>query len=340
VGVLDAFWDEKGYISPQEYSRFCNATVPLVRLPKFVYTTAETFETPAELYHFGPQDLQKPSITWTIKDPSGTTLASGTFDSKVIPTGTNTPLGTVRFPLASISKATKLKLEIAVAKTAFANDWDFWVYPATLPTLAANDVYYCTSLDAKAQEVLNQGGKVFLNGAGKVVKGKEVVMNFTPVFWNTSWFKMRPPHVTGFLTNAKHPALADFPSEDYSNLQWWEIVNRSQVMVLEDFPAGFTPIVQPIDTWFINRRLGLIMEAKVGKGKLIVSSANLSAEPSHGPAARQLYYSLLRYMQSAQFNPTYAVELKTVQDIFQAPSKETFMTYTKDSPDELKPKAK
>ncbi|WP_179197697.1 hypothetical protein [Hymenobacter crusticola] len=44
-------------------------------------------------------------------------------------------------------------------------------------------------------------------------------------------------------------------------------------------------------------------------------------------------------MQSEQFKPAYAVELKTVQDIFETPSKETFATYTKDSPDELKPKA-
>ena len=29
VGVLDPFWEEKGYITPAEYSRFCNSTVPL-----------------------------------------------------------------------------------------------------------------------------------------------------------------------------------------------------------------------------------------------------------------------------------------------------------------------
>ncbi len=37
VGVLDAFWEEKGYISPEEYRRFCAPTVPLARLPKLIY---------------------------------------------------------------------------------------------------------------------------------------------------------------------------------------------------------------------------------------------------------------------------------------------------------------
>ena len=37
VGVLDAFWDSKGYISAEEYSRFCGPVVPLARLPKMVW---------------------------------------------------------------------------------------------------------------------------------------------------------------------------------------------------------------------------------------------------------------------------------------------------------------
>jgi len=41
VGVLDAFWEEKGYISPEEYKKFCNTTVPLARLKKRIYILKE-----------------------------------------------------------------------------------------------------------------------------------------------------------------------------------------------------------------------------------------------------------------------------------------------------------
>ena len=34
VGVLNAFWESKGYVSGESYSRFCNSVVPLVRFPK------------------------------------------------------------------------------------------------------------------------------------------------------------------------------------------------------------------------------------------------------------------------------------------------------------------
>ncbi|OUJ72175.1 exo-beta-1,4-galactosidase [Hymenobacter crusticola] len=338
VGVLNPFFREKAYVTAQQYRRFCQPTVPLARLPKFVFTSDETFEATAELYHYGPQALPPTALTWTIKDASGALVGQGSFAATAIPTGTNTPLGSIRVPLDRVSKATQLTLQIAVPGTTVANDWNFWVYPAQLPSLPTKDVYYCTHLDAHARQVLAKGGRVLLNAAGQVIKGKEVVMNFTPVFWNTSWFKMQPPHVTGFVVNPVHPALADFPTEAHSDLQWWEIVNQAQVMHLEDFPAGFRPIVQPIDTWFLNRRLALVFEARVGAGRLLVTSANLSpTDDARRPAARQLYYSLMRYAQSAQFQPGASVALNVVQDLFETPSREQFRTYTKSTPDELKP---
>jgi hypothetical protein len=45
-------------------------------------------------------------------------------------------------------------------------------------------------------------------------------------------------------------------------------------------------------------------------------------------------------MASAQFNPKYEVDFNTIKDIFVSPSKQQFETFTKDSPDELKPKPK
>src|SRR5665647_1177868 len=49
VGVLDPFWEEKGYISPAEYSRFCNTTVPLARLKKMIFTEGETMISDIEV---------------------------------------------------------------------------------------------------------------------------------------------------------------------------------------------------------------------------------------------------------------------------------------------------
>ena len=339
VGVLNPFWEEKGYFTAKEFSRFCSPTVPLAQLEKFVYNSSETFNATVEIAHYGEKPLVNVVVVVRIKNTSGKVLFDYKYTNQNLSFGNNL-LGDVSFSLSQITEAEKLNFEISIDGTSYANDWDFWVYPKELPQYKTN-FYYTTTLDEQAKKVLADGGNVFLNAAGKVVKGKEVIQNFTPIFWNTSWFKMRPPHTLGLLLNTNHAAFKNFPTEYHSNLQWWEIVNKTQVMNLEDFPSAFKPLVQPIDTWFMNRKLAMIFEAKVGKGKIIVSSANLSPELNVSqPAARQLFYSLQRYMQSPQFQPQFEVDFITIDDLFKTGSKQIFDTYTKDSPDELKPKIK
>nr|WP_294895339.1 sugar-binding domain-containing protein [uncultured Pedobacter sp.] len=337
VGVLDAFWDEKGYINAKEFSQFCNEVVPLSRMKKFTFNNSETFEASVDVANYGAKVLDNATVICVLKDSNGKTVFTYKYN-KTLPIGF-TNLGKITYSLAPFQKAEKLNLEITIANTPYHNDWNIWVYPSKIPDLK-NDVYYTTSLDAKAKAVLAKGGKVFLNAAGKVVKGKEVVQTFLPVFWNTSWFKMRPPHTLGILLDPKNKVFANFPTSYHSDLQWWEILNKQQVMNLEDFPDDFRPLVQPIDTWFMNRRLASVFEANVGGGKLIVSSSNLSADKADGTPSKQLYYSIIKYMASADFNPKWTVNLDTVEDLFKSSSKQQFDTFTKDSPDELKPNQK
>lgn len=338
VGVLNAFYEPKGYIKAEEFRRFCNATVPLARLPKFVFTNNESFEASVELYHFGETPLRQARVTWRIVDGSGKEVTKSTFAPKDIPVGNCFTVGTVTFPLQRITKASKFTLEVFVENTSFKNDWEFWVYPSSLPEVVSSDVHFCTSLDEKAMMVLNHGGKVFLHAAGKVENGKDVVQHFKPVFWNTSWFKMRPPHTLGIVVDPGHAAFAQFPTEFHSNLQWWEILDRQQVMNLENFPPSFRPIVQPIDTWFINRRLGMVFEAKVGKGKILVCSADLTSKLDERPATRQLLYSFMQYMQSEKFDPIHTIDIATIRELFEVKERETYNPFTKATPDELKPK--
>jgi hypothetical protein len=336
VGVLDAFWDEKGYTNATEFKRFSNSTVPLSRIKKFVYYNDETFEADLEIAHYGQKAFKNASIRWVLKNDFGQVYQAGRIENQHIEIGEQNEIGKIQVDLSSLHKAQRLNLEVSIEGTSFINDWDIWVYPRTLPEVS-KEIYYTTELDDKAKEVLENGGKVFFNIAGKVVKGKEVIQHFLPVFWNTSWFKMRPPHTTGFVLDATHPAFEYFPTKSYSQLQWWEIVNRAEVMNLEDFPEAFKPLIQPIDTWFMNRRLAQVFEAKVGNGKVIVSSANLSYDIEGKPAAKQLYYSLITYMDSERFNPVFTIDFDTIKDITLSESKQKFDTYTKGTPDELRP---
>ncbi|WP_321334234.1 sugar-binding domain-containing protein [uncultured Bacteroides sp.] len=335
VGMLNVFFGEKGYITAGEMRRFCGPTVPLARINKFVYKNNETFTADIEVAHFYKAPLLHAKTVYTIKDSYGKVYAEGVISTKDIPIGNCFQLGRISYSLQKITCPQKLNLEVRIEGTDAVNDWDFWVYPAQVKINQGN-VYVTDSLNAKAREMLEQGGNVLITAAGKISYGKEVVQYFTPVFWNTSWFKMRPPHTTGIWVNDKHPLFKNFPTEYYSNLQWWELLNKSQVMQFTEFPDSFQPLVQSIDTWFISRKIGTLFEAKVLNGKLMMTSMDVTSNPEKRIVARQMYKAILDYMNSDAFRPQDAIALKQIQNLFteEAPRVDS---YTKDSPDELKP---
>ena len=125
-----------------------------------------------------------------------------------------------------------------------------------------------------------------------------------PVFWSPVWFPTQKPNTMGILCDPKHPALADFPTEFYSNWQWYELLDHSRSIILDDTPAEFRPIVQVIDNFARNHKLGVIFEARVGPGRLLVCGIDLPGLVEKQPAARQLLASLQRYAGSEAFHPT------------------------------------
>ena len=336
VGVLDVFFEEKGYINAEQFRRFCSPTVPLARIPKFVYANDETFHADIEVSHFGAAPLQGAKTSYTIKDKFGKVYAKGTVGTQTIPIGNLCTLGSVDMNLKEIDTPQKLNLEICIEGSDAVNDWDFWVYPAQVE-LTQGSVYTTDTLDEKAISVLKEVGNVLITAAGKIQYGKEVKQYFTPVFWNTSWFKMRPPHTTGIFLNEYHPLFREFPTEFHSNLQWWELLNKAQVMQFTDFPAEFQPTVQSIDTWFISRKIGMLFEANVLNGKLMMTSMDITSQPEKRIVARQMHKAILDYMNSDAFHPNTIISPEQIQTLFTKIAGDV-KSYTKDSPDELKPK--
>ena len=336
VGVLDAFFDEKGYIDADEFRRFCSPTVPLARIPKFVYTNDETFGADIEVAHFGAAPLQNARVDYVIRNPYGEVYARGQLCNRNIPIGNLSSLGRIECPLKDIDRPCKLNLEVRIEGTEAVNDWNFWVYPSSA-TVDEGDVYTTDTLDARAMNVLQAGGKVLITAGRNVSYGKEVVQYFTPVFWNTSWFKMRPPHTTGIYVNNYHPLFREFPTEYHSNLQWWELLNRAPVMQFTRFPEGFQPLVQSIDTWFLSRKIGMLFEANVLGGKLMMTTMDLTSQLEERPVARQMRKAIYDYMNSDQFRPQATVTPEQIQTLFTVEAGKVD-SYTKDSPDELKPK--
>ena len=317
VGVLDPFFDSKGYISPEAFRRFCSPTVPLARMEKRVFSNGETFRADIEMAHFGEGPLRDREIVCRIVDPGGENLRRQVFTMKEIPVDNGIPVGSVELDLRQVKAARKLILEVMVRGTDIANSWDFWVYPDRKGQPPGN-VHITHSLDREAAAVLEAGGSVLLLGHGRVRedRGAGVAIGFSSIFWNTAWTRGQAPHTLGILVDPDHPLFEEFPTEYHSNWQWWDPVSHSQAMVLDGFPATVKPLIQPIDTWFENRRLALAFEVSTGPGKLLVCSIDLAGDMTERPVSRQLIYSMLHYMNSEAFKPGTTMDPDRVRELF------------------------
>ncbi|MEM9856677.1 MAG: sugar-binding domain-containing protein [Bacteroidota bacterium] len=318
VGMLDTFWDSKPYVTAEEIRRFNDVTVPLVRLEKRVFSNDEKLVAEVEVAHYGPEPLTQITPTWKLMNSNLDVFKEGTLATSDIPIGNGKNLGTINLELDHINDPIQLTLEVSVAGEA--NSWDIWVYPANNdPIDYEYDFLLVDKLTSPTIEYLENGGRVLLNiskGDVKPEKGGDIGVGFSSIFWNTSWTKGQKPHTLGILCDPKHPALAQFPTEYHSNWQWWDAMSHSNAIVLDEFPPDLDPIVRIIDDWFENRRTALIFEVNVGEGKLLISGIDLHTDLENRPEARQLLYSLSKYVGSEHFSPDITLKSQRVLDLF------------------------
>ena len=317
VGVLDAFWEEKGYISPEEYSRFCNSTVPLVRLPKLIYVNDEVLQASAEVAHYGNTPIKKVVAGWALSDIKGNKIQSGQWNFEELPIGNKLFLGNITASLNKITTPQRLVLEVYVNDRK--NDWNIWVYPSIKQKIAnENNIRMTDRMDTSTLKALSEGANVLLSlkkGTLSKEMGGQIQVGFSSIFWNTAWTNKQAPHTLGILCNPAHPALSEFPTEFYSDYQWWDAMSHSNAIEFSKISQQIQPIVRVIDDWFTNRPLALLFEVKVGKGKLLVSGIDFWQGMDNRPEARQLLYSLKKYMVSHAFQPETVIEEKQIFDL-------------------------
>lgn len=306
VGLVDAFWDNKGLVSEEWFRQACSPVTPLARYKKPCWTSDEKFNATLEVANYWKEDIKGAKVTWKI-EADGKVLAKGSQKAD-LPTGTNTALKeAVSVDLSKIKKATQLKFSVALKGTEWKNSWNVWVYPAEQPefdNMVTSDVVL-------ALAALEEGKNVLLSPKPQYVKG--MPGQFMPVFWSPVFFAHNAGTM-GVYCNPQHPGLADFPTEMHSDWQWWNLTKNSKAVDVDAYPALGT-IVEAVDNFVGNRRLSYIFEAKVGKGKLIFSTMDLLSDKVAGmPDVAQMLTSLREYMNSSKFNPELTLTNEQILD--------------------------
>lgn len=314
IGWLDAFWDSKGITTPQKFKQHLDETVPLLRMKKYVWNTDETFEANAQISHYGQYPIEGGIIIATILNDKGSILKEERWSIKDLDIGSLTDIGKFNFPLNSIDHAQKLTISLALEDSRFKNTWDIWVYPSNLPQIDEGGIHFANSLHEEALKALKNGEKVLLFANQLGTDKNSVELNFHPLYWSLTFFPGQGKTNIGLLVQNEHSAMKKFPTSFHSDWQWESIMKTSKGFVLNSTPQEFKPIVQVVDDFHRNNKEGAIFEFKVGKGSLLVCGFDIATNDS--PAAKQLKYSLIKYMKSNDFSPTLTVDEAYLKELF------------------------
>ncbi len=315
VGILDAFWESKGLIKPEDFRKFCAPVVPLIRFEKATYTNDETFKAKIEVANFGAAPQKNVNIIWQIKGDNNMQIASGKISGTNINLGNSSVVGEINAVLTKVDRAQKLTVHVSIENTLYSNNWNIWVYPQKVEQVVRDVIF--TADYQEAADALAQGKKVLLNPVKEKINGVEG--KFVQVFWSPVHFPNQPGTM-GLLINPQHPAFENFPTDNHTDWQWWDLCKKSTMLELDSIGLAPSAIVlRNIDNFFKNRNMASIVEAKVGNGKLLLCTMDINANIANRPVARQLKYSLLKYMESDKFNPVTVLEKERFKKIEKLP---------------------
>lgn len=299
VGVLDAFMDSKGLISDEGWREFCNDAVLMARFDSYTMQEGESFKAHIELAYYRPETIAGKTLCWKI---SGEQFGECSGESVINGCGNYYDICDIEISLPHVDVPEKLSFKLWIKDTDIKNSYELMLYPK-LEKVDFSGAYIFDSVGAEAEELLKSGKTVLivpdLNKLENSIEGF-----YCQDFWCYHMFRLisemmkkpEPVGTMGLLIDNKHKALEHFTSEKWSTPQWWEIVMNSRSEILDDNYEGKNIIVQTIDNFERNHRLGLLYEYEKLGGKVVVCNCDFE-KLSHSPEGRQFIYSIIEYVR-------------------------------------------
>ena len=297
VGILDAFMESKKMISKKDWRGFCSDSVLLGQFPDYVLT--DELNMKVSLRHYSPVPVTEP-VQYVVQR-GNTIIAEGELPVNIHGQGLF-EIGEIHLKLKQASHVHKIKITLTLPHTE--NFYRLWQFPVTpMPELESNEKLCITSNKTEMLFMLKEGRNVlyFPNHIRNSIQGF-----YCTDFWcypmfrdiSLSMGKTVPVGTLGLNIHKHHQALGKFRCERWSTPQWYDIVTHSDCAVLDGMKIH--PIVQMIDNFDRNHKLGILFECNVGDGKLLVCTTKLS-EIADRPETAQFAQSIIDYASSEAF---------------------------------------
>lgn len=335
VGVLNSFMENKGLITAAEWRRFCSDAVVQAEFDSYVVISGKVLGFTVSLSYFRKLPMLDDELVCCLKDSVGNVIShvnapvtpmaessrntNGVRANGVHANGVRA-IGDFSLQLPEVDRPASLTLSVELKKLGISNSYKLWIYenettdsdgsprqelPLTFP---ASPAFPTDSLTVQRLEHLpalaktSKAGLLFLSAEENKAS---IEGTYCTDFWCYSMFrnislsvnKETPVGTLGLLIRKEHEALSGFPCEAYTTPQWHSIVSASRSTILDD--TEIIPIVQTIDNFSRNHRLGMIYEIylqDLDLGLLVCTSDLPGLIQKRHPEALALCKSLVSYL--------------------------------------------
>lgn len=313
VGLLDSLLESKEAIAPEQFRRSCCELAVLARLPRFVWEGGDALTAEVLVSNYSPAPAE-PALSWMLEDGRGNVLARGGLPARPVPQGGVTRLGVLEAELPRLSTPCHARLVFSLEGEYDApiapgvNSYSLWLYPAQSAPAVPEGVVLCRAYDRQAEQALVKGRTVLVISEGTAAAlPRSRAVSFRPDFWSPMFHTADSDgYSLGIFVEKDHPLFTDFPTDCFGDWQWYGPLQNARGLLINELPAGLRPMVQPIAAIDLPERLAMLFEARVGPGRLFVSTIDLLEKED--PASRALLSAIYRYVGGGAFQPRAELE--------------------------------
>ncbi len=304
IGWRDPFYDLKlAYKGDRPFVDIWGAQNFLARISKYVWTADETFKATLQF-----RNLTEQPVKAGARLPYVFAGVAGEFTvAKDILPGELSTVGVVEFDLGKVQLGAKQSR--ALDLKFGTNHWRVWLYPAKEVAAALPSGVVETADFEVAKQVLAKGGKVLFTGTTK----SSTRAKFRAVYWSANWFPSRDRlgSTLGVWFDVEHPVFAGFETENWTDWQWYRLMNGAKIYDLSALPRDFAPMALSVNDFHYNILSGEMFEAKVGKGYFFACGFDLTKDL---PEVKRLRASVYSYLAKGDFRQAREVKLEALEE--------------------------
>lgn len=346
VGMLNSHLEAKPYdfARPERFRQFFASVLPLLLLPKYTYEKGEILKAEVKLANYGRKAV-KGNAGWRLvqqgafdaeeSEPmrnagadgiksakDGTdrrVLLSGSFGEVVCDNQGLYTVGEIVIDCGQVDVPARLDVEIYVGQ--YKNTYPVWIYPGLselkMPAEGSRfwypvpEVLIVTRVTKEVLERVAAGASAYLEPEPvKERLPRSIGGQFSTDFWSVGTFPEQEGGM-GLVIDNQHPVFRGFPTRQYSEWQWWQQASGRPLIL----PEHIHPIVTVPDSYSRLKHMGLLLEAKLGQGRVMISGMGLCGKQQY-PETKALLHSILEYMSSGQFRPEQELTMEEAEQLF------------------------